>query len=154
MCWYGFYTGQLPCYHWDKLEKHLVSYPIFLSYSPRQLYFSHLFFFPPTFIIFYVPLQTLCTFTLLCVCVCVRVSVCVRVVCVQSLEKLAHPTISSSGVHFPSVGMSEMNIFGWNGAERCILTQTRFAHLFLPARPRSRILTGRNGIKFQTIAGL
>lgn len=30
----------LPCYHPDKLEKHLVSYPIFLS----QLYFSHLFF--------------------------------------------------------------------------------------------------------------
>lgn len=42
----------LPCYHKDKLGKHLISCPIFLSYSPQQLYFSHLF--PPlTFIIFY-----------------------------------------------------------------------------------------------------
>lgn len=42
----------LPCYHKDKLGKHLISCPIFLSYSPQQLYFSHLFS-PLTFIIFY-----------------------------------------------------------------------------------------------------
>lgn len=36
---------------------------------------------------------------------------CVCVLCVQSLEKLAHPTISSSGVHFPSVPMSENEHF-------------------------------------------
>lgn len=111
----------LLCYHKDKLGKHLISCPIFLSYSPQQLYFSHLFS-PLTFIIFY-PLSPPFRLSALPL---VRVCVCVCVLCVQTLEKLAHPTISPSGVHFPSVGMSEMNISGWNGAERCILTQTFF----------------------------
>lgn len=143
----------LPCYHYDKLEKHLVSYPIFLSCPPWHLYFFLSSFPLLAFIMFSFTPSHNSLLSLFFMCVYV-----VCVLCVQSLEKLAHPTISSSGVHFPFVGMSEMNISGWNGAERCILTQTRFTRLFfspsffllfkLPALTRSTILTGG---KFQTI---
>lgn len=130
----------LPCYHQDKLEKHLVSYPIFLSNSPQQLYFSHLFFhlLSSSFIFAF----KLCTFILLCVCVCV-----------QSLEKLAHPTISSGGVHFPSVGMSEMNISGWNGAERCILTRLVSPIYFFLHGLRALPLQGENFRPLQVFSG-
>lgn len=89
-------------------------------------------FFPLTYFHHLISLLKLSVLSLFCVreCVC-------ACCCVQSLEKLAHPTISWSGVHFSSVAMSEMNISGWNGAERCILTQTRFTNLLLPAMEKN-----------------
>lgn len=112
-------------YHRDKLEKHLISCPIFLQLSAAVLLFSSSFFFCSTYFhhLLFPPSDWVCVWVFACKCVCVCC------VC-GALKKLAHPTISSSRVHFPFVGMSEMNISGWNGAERCILTQTRFVHFF------------------------
>lgn len=72
----------LLCYHWDKLEKHLVSYPPFLSYSPWQLYFSHLFFHSLSSS-FISPFK-LSVLSLFCVSVCLCACLCVRAFCVYT----------------------------------------------------------------------
>lgn len=134
-------------YHRDKLEKHLISFHVpFSSSSLQQFYFSHLRF---LFLFHLLSSSFISSFRLsvcvsICVCVCVHVSKCYVCLC-GALKKLAHPTISSSRVHFPFVGMSEMNISGWNGAERCILTQTRFVHFF-PACSRSFVLAEKQKV--------
>lgn len=65
------------------------------------------------------------------------------VLCVQSLEKLAHPTISSSGVHFPSVGTSENEHFWmkWSGTWHSNPNLFR-PFIFFPPCPGAESLRG------------
>lgn len=143
----------LPCYHPDKVEKHHVPLPIFLSRSPRQLYFPHVFFSPHLFHHFFFLFQTFCTFTSLYVCPCVRAHACVCV-CTEPLK------VGSSN-HKPeqstfSLRWNERNEHFWMKWSRTLHSNPNSFRPFIPPRPvRGAVaLRGRNDVRFQTVAAL